>query len=92
MPILSSTAASSTEPAVGAVVWAGGQPGVQREDRHLDRQAGDEQRGHEHLGAAGQPARRAPAARAVEVGVPAGGDEGEDADAASASSRARCRG
>ena len=42
MPIFSSTPASSTEPAVGRFDVRVGQPGVQREQRHLDRK-GDEE-------------------------------------------------
>ena len=50
MPIFSSTAASSTEPAVGAVVWAGGSQVCTGKTGTLTAEPGDEEHGHEQLG------------------------------------------
>ena len=79
MPILSSTAASSTEPAVGAVVWAGGSQVCTGKTGTLTAEAGDEQRRDERLGADGY-AVPAALGEDVEVGGAGLGDEGEDAD------------
>ena len=70
MPILSSTAASSTEPAVGAIVCAGGSQVCTGHSGTLTAQAGEEQRGDEHLAVAGSPAPR-PAAERRRSAVPA---------------------
>ena len=79
MPILSSTAASSTDPAVGAVVWAGGSQVCTREDRHLDRQAEHEQHRDEQL-PVGRQGRAGPVGERPQVGGAGRGHQGEDAD------------
>ena len=55
------------------------QPGVQREHRHLHRQAEHQQRRHEQLAVGGQRGSRAGGER-PQVGGARRGDQGEDAD------------
>ena len=79
MPILSSTAASSTDPAVGAVVWAGGSQVCSGKTGTLTDSPSDEQHGHEQL-PVGRQRGPGPAGERPQVGGAGRGDQGEDAD------------
>ena len=80
MPILSSTAASSTEPAVGAIVWAGGSQVCSGQSGTLTAEPERRSSAATSTWVAGGSAGAARRRRASEVGGARCGDEGEDAE------------